>query len=1727
MPQSIPAIGYLAVIFLTLIAQAQANIARGEGPGGIGTTDGNSELQLWFKSDSLKLANGANVNRWNDDSGSGNHGVQNTAARQPMFQVNAFNDSPAVRFDKDFFDGVTLRSQSGNITFVAVLSPDHFGAYHNIIDDADSNAPMLWVDRKNRYELNFGPGSDSELSAQGAGGWDILFAVTKTPGPSEIYLNNATPTGTAPGSLGNPESETYNLFNRKGAQGFVGEVAELIIYDTALNSDEVNAVGWYLQRKYSLNLNFQPANPIFEGYTTNPATYVAGRPAEPNVPLIIGGNASSFRIEPALPGGLNFNPETGVITGTPTARSPEVEYTVTASFPDDEDFATTLNLAVLAQSTLIRYSVSLTTYVVGKAIVPNVPEVIGATPSGFAISPELPNGLSFDSSSGVISGTATAVVPATSYTVTASFAEESDSTFDLRIEVLEAPATVMISEFMASNQKTLDDGDGEPSDWIEIHNFGTEPIGLDGWYLTDRANNLTKWPFPTGIVVPAGGFLVVHASNQDSDAYADVGGNIHTNFSLSAAGEFLGIVEPDGETIAHSFAPDFPPQVTDISYGVASDLTTIGHFNEASPGSTNAAAPSEAGPLISGVTDSPQPIPKDADDIVVTARVQAFASPVAAVTLHYRVMFGDEAASPMTDSGNGTFRAAIPSTAAEPGDMVRWYVTAEDTRGESRREPPFLDPKNSPEFFGTIIEDPEAASPMRTLFWFLERPSRANSRSGSRSSVYFDGQFYGNVFTRVRGASSQGVAKKSYKFEFNVGHHFRFSPDAPRVDEININSTFQDKAYIRPQLTYESYADAGVVASDASTWRMKQNGAFFSVVSFVEQVDADLLSRKGLDPEGALYKMFNGVTSSTSGVEKKTRRNENNSDLQALVRGVRRSNPNRAKFLFDHIDIPAMINYATAGIISQDFDRWAKNFYVYRDTNSSSEWLQIPHDKDLTFGNRFFDDEISGDGFSFEAGLSPERRRAHPFQGAAQHACCGAPNLMIDILVADPRTREMYLRRLRTLMDEQLQPPGTLSGDLRFEARIDELATAIAPDAALDLAKWGAIYGGIRDFPTAIALLKTDYLDERRVFLYEEHGISSEGDREASTLVSGGPGETQARFMVPGDNSLGLDWTAREFDDATWATGNTGFGYEFTPSTYDLLIKTAVRPSEIRLGSTSIFLRIDFDVSDLGTIDALELRMKYDDGFVAYLNGAEMARRNVGGSPGEIVNFDHAAASHSDSKALVFEEIDVRTFSRELVQGGNVLAIHAVNQSTSNSDMLILPELVEAPATTSAHSVGIPGAQPPGATLSFGTIEFNPVSGNQEEEYVEIVNPNSFAVDISGWTVEGAIEHAFKPGTVIPSSNTGVQLFLSPNVNAFRARATSPTGNEENFVQGNYRGQMSARGETITIRDMDGNIAATTNYAGAPSDAQQFLRITELHYHPADPTARELGAGFTDDGEFEFVELKNIGPATIDIGGVRFESGIDFIVPADTMLAAGALGVIVSNQSAFEMRYGAGFNIIGQYSDRLSNDGEPIQLRDAVGENILKFTYNDRWYPATDGDGYALVILDDSADWSAWDLAASWGIGEPPHGSPGAQNGTVILQQYEGWLNRHFGPAEIDDPLISGPGADANGDGRSNFNHYAFGTDPRAPADASDAQPNIAFDGVSLELTYRFRDPALDLEFIVEVSSDLRSWSDAAIEIVRSATSDGITTATVSVEVPGEGKENRRFVRVATKPKSL
>ena len=129
---------------------------------------------------------------------------------------------------------------------------------------------------------------------------------------------------------------------------------------------------------------------------------------------------------------------------------------------------------------------------------------------------------------------------------------------------------VRITEFMASNHKTLPDKDGDFSDWIELYNGGTTNANLEGWYLTDTTNLLTEWKFPA-TAIPTGSYLIVFASGKN---LAMAGAELHTNFKLAASGGFLALVKPDGLTIASGFYPDYPKQYGDISYGIGQDVVT-------------------------------------------------------------------------------------------------------------------------------------------------------------------------------------------------------------------------------------------------------------------------------------------------------------------------------------------------------------------------------------------------------------------------------------------------------------------------------------------------------------------------------------------------------------------------------------------------------------------------------------------------------------------------------------------------------------------------------------------------------------------------------------------------------------------------------------------------------------------------------------------------------------------------------------------------------------------------------------------------------------------------------------------------------------------------------------------------------------------------------------------------------------------------------------------------
>lgn len=163
------------------------------------------------------------------------------------------------------------------------------------------------------------------------------------------------------------------------------------------------------------------------------------------------------------------------------------------------------------------------------------------------------------------------------------------------------------------------------------------------------------------------------------------------------------------------------------------------------------------------------------------------------------------------------------------------------------------------------------------------------------------------------------------------------------------------------------------------------------------------------------------------------------------------------------------------------------------------------------------------------------------------------------------------------------------------------------------------------------------------------------------------------------------------------------------------------------------------------------------------------------------------------------------------------------------------------------------------------------------------------------------------------------------------------------------------------------------------------LRITELMYHPAAPSAAEVAAGFTDADLFEYLELRNVGTQSLALAGICFTEGISFTFGGG-VLAPGERVVLVKDRAAFALRYGTHAPVAGVYSGQLSNAGETLHLVDAAGRTVQRFNYSDGWHPVTDGYGFSLVAVDETAPVTLWNNPSQWRASGAVHGSPGGAN---------------------------------------------------------------------------------------------------------------------------------------------
>ncbi|MDA7882120.1 CotH kinase family protein, partial [Akkermansiaceae bacterium] len=494
---------------------------------------------------------------------------------------------------------------------------------------------------------------------------------------------------------------------------------------------------------------------------------------------------------------------------------------------------------------------------------------------------------------------------------------------------------------------------------------------------------------------------------------------------------------------------------------------------------------------------------------------------------------------------------------------------------------------------------------------------------------------------------------------------------------------------------------------------------------------------------------------------------------------------------------------------------------------------------------------------------------------------------------------------------------------------------------------------------------------------------------------------------------------------------------------------------------------------------------------ISPLVAADFARWK--GAPSDAGNYNHLGGPGITSLANYVQDMKNFAFTGGSWPGGNDSAMGQANDSGlsgtqgrdayldflqgNNGEGALIPNT---PTLTYTGTVGFPTNG-----LSFQSSSFSDSSGAfgaMEWRLASLDDPNVLEIEAS-----------WESGEITPFSNT-----ITIPTTAVRSGSTYRARVRHQDNTGRWSHWSDAFEFTTTLPDI--------------SDYLDNLVITEVMYHPTDPTPAEITAGFDDDDFFEYLELKNIGTTVLDLRDIRFTKGVDFdfLNASQLTLAPGEIILVVRSITAFEMRYGTGHLIAGEWdpADKLNNSSDRVKLSFGAGDAIRDFTYTDiaPWPTAADGSGPSLTLVDPSSV-PNHALATNWRASFDPNGTPGVDESD---DPFGDWLATQ---GESD------PNASFNGSSLSNLLAYALGADLIA-GNPESALPTFGIVNDNAALSFRVRQGSNPLNYLVEVSNDLVTWNSgpAHTEYLGDPVDNGDGTLTYTARALNSG--DQQFLRL-------
>jgi hypothetical protein len=1145
--------------------------------------------------------------------------------------------------------------------------------------------------------------------------------------------------------------------------------------------------------------------------------------------------------------------------------------------------------------------------------------------------------------------------------------------------------TLRINEFMALNETTLTDEDSEYSDWIEIYNPTSEAVDLTDWSLTDDESMPQKWFFPE-VTLEAYGYLIVFASGKDRDNQA---GELHTNFRLSGDGEYLALFDSDGMAVTE-FDPMFPEQQPDISWGYFED-TYVG-FTVPTPGAENDQSGSKLlpAPVFSqkrGFFDTPFNLEisssienteiyyttngstPDKDNgalytspinisttTVVRAVIYLDNKPQSKTVTQTYLFLDDVIRQPNDPPGYpdlwGAY-TAISGTATADYEMDQ-ELMADPTFANSIKEAlldlPTVSLVTNKGYLFSHTEDPDSGG----IYIYTGAPGNEVGFGWERpvSFEFFDASdsvsLQVNCGVILHGGHSrrpEKCPKHSFRFVFKdeygptrLNYAFYGDEGPPSFNSITLRAGFgntwlhwtseeRDRAqYLRDTWGKDTQLAMGHPSSHVKYVHLYLNGIYWGVYASAERMDEDFAASY-MDGDEEDFDVIKDYAEVANGdiTAWNTMMTMANAGLQSndAYQRIQGNDPDGTQNpeIESYVDVVNLIDYMLI------------NFYGGNTDWDHHNWAAIRNRVNPGKGFKFF----MWDAEHILKTLSEN------VTGENNDNC---PSRIYQRLKQNEDFCRLFADRVQKFcFNDGLLTPQSAAG--RWIERRDQIDKAVNAESA----RWGDYRRDVHPWQDGPYEL---YTKETHWLVQQDFMLNSYFPDRTSTFLS----QLRSASLFPNVNAPGYlinDITVTQNQiispgDILSMTSQQGTIYYTTDGADPVVWQSSQEYDETILVAENADKRVIVPKSDIGSTWRTDIN--YDDSGWLLCSG----------SPGGI-GYD----LNNDYNSYI--TLDVSS------------DMHSDGTNPNNSCYIRIPFSVNADDLSSFTTLILSVRYDDGFTAYLNGNKVAEVNAPATLQWNSIASSGHEATSAEAFYISEYLDYLSEGENVLAIQGLNLTTTSSDFIITAELKASDQPSS------GNGSPSASIYSQPITLNE-SGRFKARTFYNGEWSaltdrffifpDDFYDLKITEIHYHP-------LGQGVIDNGEFEFIEIKNTGTSTLDLDGIQFAQGISYEFPPETGLGPQEFIVLASNSNYFYSRYG--FLPFDEYNGQLANGGENILLISNTTDTLCSINYEDGngWPSIPDGFGNSLVPVDlnpDNDQNNPFDWRASYAIG----GSPGADD---------------------------------------------------------------------------------------------------------------------------------------------